>query len=194
MTVLSILAMSSLFAGAYLAVLPIVAAKVFHRGPAGFSLLAAMAGVGSVGGALLTGLRVNVPTLRSVGLLVAGFGVSMTVFALAPTWPLALILAMPVGLLYFSAMTTISTLLQFLADDNRRGRMVSLLQVGWAGLVPIGGLWLGIVAAARGARFALVVAGVVTATYALVATLRPVRGARDLQDVRQPAGACDTVL
>ena len=55
-TALSILAMSSLFAGAYLAILPIVAAKVFDRGPAGFSLLAAMAGVGSVGGALLTGL------------------------------------------------------------------------------------------------------------------------------------------
>jgi predicted MFS family arabinose efflux permease len=188
MTVLSILAMSSLFAGAYLAVLPIVAEKVFHRGAAGFSLLAAMAGVGSVFGALLTGLRVNVPTLRSVGLLVAGFGCSMTIFAMAPNWTLALILVIPVGLLYFSAMTTINTLLQYLADDARRGRMLSLFQVGWAGLVPIGGLWLGVVAAASGARFALGVAGLVTATYALIAIAVARRPAR------QRAGAWETVL
>jgi MFS family permease len=188
MRALSILAMSSLFAGAYLAVLPIVAAKVFDKGPAGFSLLAAMAGVGSVAGAFLTGLRLKVPTLRSVGFLVAGFGASVSIFASAPTWTWALVLVIPVGLLYFSAMTTINTLLQFLADDARRGRMLSLFQVGWAGLVPVGGLWLGIVAAAQGARFALGLAGVVTATYALIAV------AMSGSTATQRAGAWETVL
>ena len=188
MRALSILAMSSMFAGAYLAVLPIVAAKVFDKGPAGFSLLAAMAGIGSVGGAFLTGLRVNVPTLRSLGLQTAAFGVSLTVFAAAPTWTWALILVIPVGTLYFWAMTSINTLLQFLADDARRGRMMSLFQVGWAGLIPFGGLWLGVVAAAQGARLALVIAGAVTASYALLAITIPVARSR------QPAGAWETVL
>jgi len=185
-TVLSILAMSSLFAGAYLAVLPVVATKVFDRSSSGFTVLAAMAGVGSVFGALLTGLRVNVPRLRSVGLLVAGFGAAMVAFSAAPSWPLALVLVVPVGTLYFSAMTSINTMLQHLADDARRGRMLSLFQVGWAGLVPIGGLWLGVVAGAHGARIALGLAGAVTAIYALAAiTLRP---------ARQRAGAWETVL
>jgi hypothetical protein len=66
--------------------------------------------------------------------------------------------------------------------------MLSLFQVGWAGLVPIGGLWLGVVAGAQGARFALGLAGAVTAIYSLVAiSLRPARSA-------QTAGTWETVL
>jgi MFS family permease len=185
--VLSILAMSSLFAGAYLVSLPIVAQHDFDRGVAGFTLLAAMSGVGSVVGAFLTSLRTNVPTLRALGLQVAAFGFSVVAFAVAPTWNWALVLVVPVGTLYFWAMTTINTLLQFLSDDAHRGRVLSLFQVGWAGLIPMGGLWLGAVSAAQGAQFALALAGGVTAAYALIASAAPVR-------VRQPAGAWDTVL
>ena len=188
MRVLSILAMSSLFAGAYLVALPIVAKRVFEEDH-GFTLLAAMSGVGSVFGAFLTSLRVNVPTLRSLGLQVAAFGLSLALFGLSPTWVWALVLVVPVGTLYFWAMTSINTMLQFIADDAHRGRVLSLFQVGWAGLIPMGGLWLGAAAGARGARFALVLAGVVTALYALVAS-----NIRVGPKVAQTAGAWDTVL
>ncbi len=64
-------------------------------------------------------------------------------------------------------MTTLSTLLQYLADETMRGRMSSLMVIGWAGLVPIGGLWQGLFASAFGVRPTMILAGSVTAAFAL---------------------------
>ncbi len=173
MAVLSVLVMSSLFAAAYLALLPVMADQLFDRGPTGFATLAAVAGFGSMLGALSTAFRESVPTLRSTALLVAGFGASIAGFALVPTWTLALPAIVVTGFFYFSGMTTLNTLLQYLAAENMRGRISSLFVIGWAGLVPIGGLWQGLFAARFGVRPTMVVAGSVTAVYALsIAVLR----------------------
>jgi predicted MFS family arabinose efflux permease len=167
MAVLSVLAMSSLFAAAYLALLPVMADQVFDRGPTGFATLAAVAGFGSMLGALSTAFRDAMPTVRSTSLLVAGFGASITAFALVPSWALALPAIVVTGFFYFSGMTTLNTLLQYLADENMRGRISSLFVIGWAGLIPIGGLWQGIAAARVGVQPTMAVAGAVTAIYAL---------------------------
>jgi hypothetical protein len=45
---------------------------------------------------------------------------------------------------------------------------MSLFHIGWAGLVPIGALWQGVLITIIGVRPTLVVAGAVTAAYALV--------------------------
>lgn len=173
---LSLLGMSSLFAGAYLALLPVVADEVFERGAPGFATLAAVTGLGSLLGALTTGVRESVPTLRSVALLVGAFGASLALFAVTPSWGAALVAVAVVGGFYFAAMTTLNTLLQYLTDEDKRGRMMSLFLVGWAGLIPIGGLWQGILASAHGVEVALALAGVVTALYGLVAGAMPSSG------------------
>jgi hypothetical protein len=100
--------------------------------------------------------------------LVAAFGASIVAFGLAPSWPLALGAIVVVGACYFSAMTTLNTLLQYLVEEEMRGRISSLFVMGWAGLVPIGGLWQGVAAGARGVRFTFTVAGSVTCVYALL--------------------------
>ena len=168
---LSVLAMSSLFAAAYLALLPVLANDVFDRGPRGFTLLAAITGLGSMVGAFTTAFRDNIPTLRSTSVLVACFGLAVAAFGLVPTWTGALVAIVIVGGFYFSAMTTLNTLVQYLADENMRGRISSLFVIGWAGLVPIGGLWQGLFAGTFGVRATLVVAGCVTAVYALFVAL-----------------------
>jgi predicted MFS family arabinose efflux permease len=168
---LSVLAMSSLFAAGYLSLLPVMANEEFDKGPTGFATLAAVAGFGSMVGALTTAFRDNIPTLRSTAVLVACFGGSVAVFALSPTWTVALALSVVVGVFYFSAMTTLNTLVQYLADENMRGRISSLFVIGWAGLVPIAGLWQGFVASRSGVRTSMLIAGAVTAAYALVVAL-----------------------
>ncbi len=180
---LSVLAMSSLFAAAYLALLPIVGSQVFGRGPTGFTTLAAVTGIGSMLGALTTAFRDSVPTLRTTSMLVAGFGASVAIFGTLKSWPIALAMSVVVGLFYFSGMTTLSTLLQYLAHDSMRGRISSLMVIGWGGLVPVGGLWQGAFAGVHGVRLTLIIAGSVTAVYALgMAVLRGgrVRGRRTL--------------
>ena len=168
---LSVLAMSSLFAAGYLSLLPVMANEEFDKGPTGFATLAAVAGFGSMVGALTTAFRDNMPTLRSTALLVAAFGGSVAVFSRAPTWTMALVLSVLVGIFYFSAMTTLNTLVQYLADENMRGRISSLFVIGWAGLVPIAGLWQGFVASRAGVRTSMLIAGVVTAAYAVAVAL-----------------------
>ena len=167
MAVLSVLVMSSLFAAAYLALLPVMADQVFDRGPTGFATLAAVAGFGSMLGALSSAFRDTMPTLRSVSLLVAGFGASIVAFALVPTWTLTMPAIVVTGFFYFSGMTTLNTLLQYLATENMRGRISSLFVIGWAGLVPIGGLWQGLLANTWGVRPTMALAGSVTAAYGL---------------------------
>ncbi len=167
---LLMLAVSSLTAGAYFAILPLVASEVFDKGSSGLTTLAAISGIGSVIGAIATGSRETTPTLASTTTLVALFGVSFVVFGLAPTWPLVLLTSVALGLFYFWAMTSINALLQSLVDDARRGRLMALFVVGWAGLIPIGALWQGALAEAVGTRVTVVVAGSITAIYA-VATL-----------------------
>jgi hypothetical protein len=144
---------------------------VFDRGPRGFTLLAAITGLGSMVGAFTTAFRDSMPTLRSTSLLVACFGLAVAAFGLVPTWTGALVAIVIVGGFYFSAMTTLNTLVQYLADENMRGRISSLFVIGWAGLVPIGGLWQGLFAGRFGVRTTFVVAGCVTAAYAMFVAL-----------------------
>lgn len=172
---LSLLCMSSLFAGAYLSVLPVLADDAFDRGPRGFTVLAAMTGLGSMFGALTTGFREGAPTMRSAGALVVGFGTTMMLLAVAPSWPVALLVVAVLGYFYFWAMTSLNALLQHLAADSHRGRLMSLFHIGWAGLVPIGALWQGAAITAIGVRPTVALAGAITTAYAAVVALQGVR-------------------
>ena len=67
-------------------------------------------------------------------------------------------------------MTGLQTLLQQLVDDSNRGRVMSLFQVAWGGLTPIGSLTLGAAArfvgvatALQGAALGCLAVGVVMA-------------------------------
>jgi hypothetical protein len=167
LSALSVLAMSSLFSAGYLSLLPVMVKAEFGRDAGDFTVLAAVAGVGSLIGALTTAFRDAMPTLRSAALLVVGFGVSVAVFGRSPTWTVALLMSVVVGIFYFSATTTLNTLVQFHVDEHVRGRISSLFVICWAGLVPIAGLWEGFVASRTSVRTSMLIAGCVTATYAL---------------------------
>lgn len=170
---LSVLAMSSLFSAGYLSLLPVMVNEEFGRGSNDFTRLAAVAGLGSLVGALATAFRDAMPTLRSAALLVAGFGAGVALFGQSPNWTIAMILSVVVGVFYFSATTTLNTLVQFHVEEHMRGRISSLFVICWAGLVPIAGLWEGFVASRTSVRTSMLIAGCVTAAYALgVALLR----------------------
>ena len=88
----------------------------------------------------MTGYARHDPTLRGSARLMALYGAALGVFAAARTPELALLAQFAVGYCYFAVMTGLQTLIQQLVDDSRRGRVMSLFQVAWAGLVPFGGL------------------------------------------------------
>lgn len=157
----------SIFGAAQVALYPVFASDVFHRPTHEFTTIVVASGVGAVAGAFGNGLRRNVPRLRSALGWLVGFAIATLGFALAPSWNVALICTVFVGFCYFSMTTALNTLLQHLADDDKRGRMMSLFVVTWGGLVPIGAIWMGAVAGATSAPFVVALGAVVCLVYAV---------------------------
>ena len=75
----------------------------------------------------------------------------------ASPWPApgrcCLAFAVVVGFCYFSMTTALNTMLQHLADDEQRGRIMSLFVVTWGGVIPIGAIFMGAAADATSAPF-----------------------------------------
>ncbi len=170
--VLMTMAVLSVFGIAYVALYPVFATDVLGHPRRDFSLLVVASGSGAVFGALAIGLRRHGPTLRTALIWLVAFGVAAGGFALSRNWELSLGLNAFVGLCYFSVTTALNTVLQELADDDKRGRLLGLFTLTWAGLIPIGGIWMGAVADISSAPLALEIGSSVCLVYALFSLAR----------------------
>lgn len=162
----------SIFGGAQAVLYPVFASDVFHRPTRDFTLIVMASGIGAVLGAVGNGLRSHVPGLRSALLLLVGFAVATLAFASSRQWWLGLACVVVVGFCYFSMTTALTTLLQHLADDAKRGRIMSLFVVTWGGIIPVGALAMGAVASTTGAPVAVGAGACVCLVYAVGQLLR----------------------
>ncbi len=106
-----------------------------------FTVLFSSFGLGACLGAIAVGTvlaRFSRPLMTRVAL--AGFAVSLFVLAIQRQPWAANVAAFFTGLCYFVVITALSTILQERVDDAVRGRVMGLWMMGWAGLVPLGGL------------------------------------------------------
>lgn len=165
----------ALFGVSHVALLPVFAEKVLGRQET-FAWLVAMAGFGAMFGAVVTGRRAR-PTLRNAALSFVVYALALGGFALSRTLPWALVAQFVVGYCYFSVMTGLQTLLQQIVDDTKRGRIMSLFQMAWAGLVPFGALAMGSVAGPFGVVPTLLATATVCLLFALGMLLRALRNA-----------------
>jgi MFS family permease len=184
----------SVFGGAQIALYPLFATEVHDRPTQDFTAIVVASGVGAVLGAMTTGLRRTVPGLRAALGWLIGFGVASVVFGLARSWGLALGAATLVGFCYFSMTTVLATLLQHLADDAKRGRIMSLFVMTWGGIIPIGAVCMGALADAVGAPAVVVIASTVCVAYALATLAWTGRAAvrTAVQPSAQPSGQPST--
>jgi predicted MFS family arabinose efflux permease len=112
-----------------------------------YGALYACFGIGTVAGAISTGTFLSRQDLRrlvQVGL--AAMTLVLLTLALlnqaAPAYPVVVML----GFVYFGSVTSLVTVLQSEIEDQLRGRVMSLWQMGFGGFVPVGVLLGGIVA------------------------------------------------
>lgn len=156
--------------------MPTIAAHNLHIRPKSFryGFLYASFGLGAVTGALSIGTFLSRQDLRRVvqaGL--AAFSLLLLTFALlsslGPAYPVAAML----GFAYLATVTSLSTVLQEEVDDAQRGRVVSLWQMGFGGIVPIGLLIAGPIAQATSIRFVLVYGAVAAAGLVWYARVAP---------------------
>jgi MFS family permease len=134
--------------------LPVMASRGLHVGSTGFGFMTGAMGFGAVLGGLLVAARGKIG-VRPLVVSAAGFGVTMSLAALAPSLPVELLALMFVGWASISFMSMGNSTLQLTAEPNMRGRVMSLWFVSFQGSTPIGGPIVGWLMAVAGARAGL---------------------------------------
>ncbi|MDD9994342.1 MAG: MFS transporter [Dehalococcoidia bacterium] len=157
--------------------MPVFAAEVYDVGPALLGALLSLIGAGSMIGTIVLASMLDVPRkgyAAMAGVLISAAGLVM--MALAPSFPVAALAALVVGIGFTSAQTLVSSLLQRVVPGDYRGRISGIWMMTW-GTVVGGGLVAGALAGPLGAPLAaLVGAGIAAAAVlAVIAGYRPVR-------------------
>jgi MFS family permease len=166
----------SLFGVAHVAVLPVYAERVLGD-RALFAWIVAASGVGAMIGAIATGYE-RQASLRSSAVRMLCYGLSLGLFAVSERADVALAAQVGVGYFYFAMMTSLQTLIQQVVAEGKRGRVMSLFQVAWAGLVPFGGFGMGMATHSFGVTAALLGSATIVVASAGVVILGAPRWSR----------------
>ena len=155
--VIAVVGAISLFGINFNVILPLFATDVLHSGPQGFGFISSAFGLGSLFAALWLAWGNRKPSIRY--LLGAGlaFCILEIAFALSHQYALSLLLIATVGFSQIALSATANTMLQTVAPDHLRGRVMSVYMLVFAGSVPIGNLLTGGLAHFFGASIALLI-------------------------------------
>jgi MFS family permease len=138
----------------------LMARLVFHKGAGEYGLLGSVMAIGSLAGALLAARREH-PRLRLVIGAAAAFGGFAILAALMPTYELFALALIPVGLSSLTLMTAANASVQLSTEPAMRGRVMALYMAVFMGGTPVGSPIIGWIGEHVGARWTIIVGGVV---------------------------------
>jgi len=167
-SVLLMVALAGFAGGPYAVLMPIMAADVLGGGARTLGLLMASIGCGALLGALFLGRRQTTAGYdRFVGLGAGLFGASLLLFAFSRWLFVSVPLLVVAGFGVMLLMNASHTLLLLLADEDKRGRVMSLFTLSFMATVPCGNLLAGTAATFLGAPRVLAAGGAACALGAL---------------------------
>ncbi|HSU12707.1 MFS transporter [Longimicrobium sp.] len=159
-TILLLLALVSLMGMPYTVLMPVIASKTLHGGPALLGALMAATGIGALCGALYLAQRTTVLGLGRVIPASAGiFGAGLAAFSFTRVPWIAVVCLVVVGFGMMVQMAASNTILQTIVDDDKRGRVMSFYSMAFMGMAPFGGLLAGALAHRIGAEHTVLVSG-----------------------------------
>jgi MFS family permease len=138
--------------------MPLLADTTWHGTAATYALMTMAMGVGSVGGALMTGLLGRVSPRLIVGSATA-FGVFELLAAVAPSLPLQIVALVPLGAVSVTFAAGVNSSLQLASAPSMRGRVMSLYSIVFLGSTPIGAPLVGWLAEVASPRAGLALGG-----------------------------------
>ena len=144
----------------YMTLMPVFAANVHKSGADALGLMFGAVGLGALIGALFLAQRKNIIGLGRVivvATLVFGFG--LIVFTLSRPFWLSLSILVAVGCGWMVLIAACNTALQTLADNDMRGRVMSLFSMMLVGMAPFGSLLAGWAADQFGAPLVIAIGG-----------------------------------
>ncbi len=140
----------SIFGVSHVVVLPNFTEQALGRSSDDFVWLGVATGIGSLFGAMSAGSLSGRASLWRGAWLLLPYSVVLLVFSRVGSLGLAIALQVVLGFFYFAGMTTVQIVVQEVIGEEHRGRVMSLLQICWAGLVPVGSLSMGLLAGQAG--------------------------------------------
>jgi MFS family permease len=158
--------------------LAVLAKTVFHTGAEAFGLLTSALALGALAGALVAALRRNRPSVYAVLIAAILFACFETVLGFAPTFWLAIVLAVPTGFFMIYFAQAANQRIQLGVDPLFRGRVMALHVLVFFGTTPIGAPLIGWIAEEFGARTSIWLGGVVSLACTLVVALVQLRRSR----------------
>lgn len=161
-SILLLLTIISLVGMPYTALMPIFAGKILHGGAHTLGFLMAAVGIGALIGAVRLAARKTVLGLgRLLPITAAGFGASLIAFAASHQIWLSLVLLVVTGYCFMQQMASSNTILQTIAEDDMRGRVMSFYAMSFQGIAPFGSLIAGAAANRIGAPYTLMIGGAI---------------------------------
>lgn len=160
---LLLIGLTSFTAMPYTVLMPVFARTILGGGPHTLGLLMAAVGAGAIAGLLWLASR---PDVRGLGRVVVvgglAFGIALGLFSFSRILWLSVPLLAMVGAGMMLQMAASNTLLQTLADDRMRGRVMSFYTMAFFGMVPFGSLAAGAIADRFGAPIAVRLGAIMT--------------------------------
>jgi MFS family permease len=194
--VVGYMALNSLLAAPFIALVPAFALKVFHNEQAGTAALVTAQGVGAVlMGLSLGALHAHFGGRRVLLGVLWGLPAALCLYAYAPNLVVGVIAIFVVGFLYLGALSSFTTIAQLRSPAHLRGRVLSFLMVLLGALYPLGSVLQGAIADRVGLRATTAGAGVLmAAALLLVRVARPnVADALDADGAEAPPTVVEPV-
>jgi MFS family permease len=168
----------------------LMATHVFDKGATEYGLLGTFLAVGSLTGALLAASRTTVRHRLVVGAALT-FGAVEVAAGLMPTYLTYALMTPLLGLTALTMITAANTFMQLHTTPGMRGRVMALYMMIFMGGTPLGSPVIGWVGESFGARWTLILGGLITMAGVGAASLLYLRGVRRAE--RQAQGR-DVVL
>ncbi|WP_460835643.1 MFS transporter [Nocardioides hungaricus] len=169
----------------------LMATEVFGKGAGEFGILGSAMAVGSLAGALMAARRIRIRMRLLVGAAL-GFGVAEIVAGFLPTYVAFALFAPVIGFCTLTLLNSANATLQLESDPLLRGRVMALYMTIVMGGTPLGSPIIGWIGTHLGARWSLVIGGVLTIGGVLLALAVYARlrgGARSVLHEVEPAGS-----
>lgn len=166
---LFLLSIVSLLGMPYIMLMPIFAAETLQGGAQTLGLLMGFSGMGALVGAISLAVSENNLSLaRRIPLATLIFGSALILFSLSKILLFSFFMMFLVGLGGILTTASINTLLQTVAEEDKRGRIMSLYTMSYRGMTPFGNLLAGFEATNISAPRTLIIAGFLCIAGALV--------------------------
>ena len=155
-----LLALVSLIGTPMTLLAPVFAKDFLHGNASTFGFLMSAYGTGALFGAVYLLNKKNVLGLgKLIGFAVMVFGAGMIAFSMSRVLWLSVIIMMFSGLGMMLHVASTNTLLQTIAEENKRGRVMSFYAMAFRGMSPFGSLIGGSLAGLIGAPVTLILGG-----------------------------------